>query len=99
LRRRALKAGSIGFGGGAIDCTVRNISDVGATLEVVTPLFIPDRFKLIIQSDGLNRPCQSFGAKNGAWGLHLIEARIGGADLSSRRAASLDSVRKPSFSR
>jgi hypothetical protein len=57
LRRRALKAGSIGFAGGAIDCTVRNISDVGATLDVVTPLFIPDRFKLIIQSDGLNRPC------------------------------------------
>ena len=47
-RRRVLKAGSISFCGGAIDCTVRNISDVGATLEVVDPLFIPDRFKLII---------------------------------------------------
>jgi PilZ domain len=56
-RRRALKAGSISFGGGAIDCTVRNISDTGAALEVVTPLFIPDRFKLIVQSDNLNRPC------------------------------------------
>jgi hypothetical protein len=51
-RRRILKAGFISFGGGAIDCTVCNISDAGATLEVVTPLFIPDRFKLIIQSDG-----------------------------------------------
>jgi hypothetical protein len=46
LRRRVLKADSISFGGGAIDCTVRNISDVGATLDVVTPLFVPDRFKL-----------------------------------------------------
>jgi hypothetical protein len=56
-RRRVLKAGSISFGGAAIDCTVRNISDTGAALEVVTPLFIPDRFKLIVPSDGLNRPC------------------------------------------
>ena len=57
-RRRVLKAGSISVGGGgAIDCTVRNISETGAALEVVTPLYIPDRFKLIIQSDGLNRLC------------------------------------------
>jgi hypothetical protein len=56
-RRRVLKAGSISFGGGVIDCIVRNISDTGAALEVVTPLYIPDRFKLIIQTDNLNRPC------------------------------------------
>jgi hypothetical protein len=56
-RRRVLKAGSISFGGGVIDCTVRSISDTGAALELVTPLFIPDRFTLIVQSDGLSRPC------------------------------------------
>jgi hypothetical protein len=56
-RRRVLKAGSISFGGGAFDCTVRNISDTGAALEVVTPLFIPDKFTLIVPSDGLSRPC------------------------------------------
>jgi hypothetical protein len=28
-RRRVLKAGSIAFGGGTIDCTVRSISDTG----------------------------------------------------------------------
>jgi hypothetical protein len=57
-RRRVLKAGSITFGGGAIDCTVRNISATGAALEVVSPLYIPDRFNLIVQSDNLNRPCR-----------------------------------------
>jgi hypothetical protein len=57
-RRRVLKAGVISVGGGTIDCTVRNISDTGAALEVVTPLYIPDRFKLIVQSDGLNRSCR-----------------------------------------
>jgi hypothetical protein len=57
-RRRVLKAGSISFGGGTFDCTVRNISDTGAALEVVTPLFIPDKFTLIVPSDGLSRPCR-----------------------------------------
>ena len=57
LRRRVLKAGSIEFGGGAIDCTVRNVSETGAALEVVTPLFIPDRFTLSVQTDQMRRPC------------------------------------------
>ena len=56
-RRRVLKAGSIVFGGSAIDCTVRNISASGAALEVVSPLFIPDRFKLLVPTDHLTQPC------------------------------------------
>ena len=57
-RHRVLKAGTIEFGGGAIDCTVRNISQTGAALEVVTPLFIPGRFTLFVPSEKLKRPCQ-----------------------------------------
>jgi hypothetical protein len=49
-RRRVLKAGSIEFGGGAIDCTIRNISETGAALEVVSPLYIPDRFTLVVHT-------------------------------------------------
>lgn len=56
-RRRILKGATIEFGGGAIDCTIRNISDLGAALEVVTPLFIPDRFTLYIPSDRFKRHC------------------------------------------
>jgi PilZ domain len=56
-RHRVLKTGSIQFGGGAIDCTVRNVSETGAALEVVTPLFIPDRFTLFVPSDQFKRPC------------------------------------------
>lgn len=33
-RQRVLKAGSIEFGGGAIDCVVRNLSPTGAAIEV-----------------------------------------------------------------
>jgi PilZ domain len=56
-RRRVLKAGSIEFGGGAIDCTIRNISGTGAALEVVSPLYIPDRFTLVVHTEQLKRPC------------------------------------------
>ena len=41
IRRRLLKAGTIEFGGGVIDCTVRNLSEFGAALDVVSPVGIP----------------------------------------------------------
>ena len=56
-RRRMFKAGTIEFGGGGIDCTLKNVSETGAQLEVVTPLFIPDRFTLSIASDKISRRC------------------------------------------
>jgi hypothetical protein len=68
-RRRILKVGSISFGGGSIDCTVRNLSATGAALEVVTPLFIPDRFKLIIQTENLNQPCHVVWRKERRMGV------------------------------
>ena len=52
-----LKAGTIEFGGGGIDCTVKNLSETGAALEVVSPLYIPDRFTLFVRSDQLKKPC------------------------------------------
>jgi len=56
-RRRILKAGTIEFGGGGIDCIVKNLSETGAALDVVTPLYIPDHFVLYIQSDQFKRRC------------------------------------------
>jgi hypothetical protein len=57
-RRRVLKAGSIEVGGDAFECTVRNLSDRGAALEVMTPLYIPDRFTLVLQSEQSKRECR-----------------------------------------
>jgi hypothetical protein len=69
-RRRVLKAGSIGLGsGGAIDCTVRNISETGAALEVATPLYIPDRFTLFVQADQLKRACRVVWRKERRMGV------------------------------
>ena len=33
-RNRVFKAGTIEFGGGGIDCTIRNVSNDGAALDV-----------------------------------------------------------------
>ena len=56
-RHRVLKAGTIEFGGGAISCTVRNLSDTGAALDVTSPVGIPERFTLIIQAEGKHLAC------------------------------------------
>lgn len=57
-RRRILKAGSIAMNGTSdIDCRVRNLSPLGACLEVDTPVGIPDDFVLVIESEHLKQPC------------------------------------------
>jgi len=56
-RHRILKAGTIEFSGDAIPCTVRNISETGAAVEINSPLWFPDRFTLNITSDGVRKPC------------------------------------------
>jgi hypothetical protein len=55
-RQRVLKGGTIEFGGGAITCTVRNISTTGAALDVTSPVGIPARFTLI--TGGSHLPCR-----------------------------------------
>jgi hypothetical protein len=58
LRHRTLKAGSISFNRAAgIDCRVRNLSPVGACLEVTSQVGIPDEFVLVIDADHLKQPC------------------------------------------
>lgn len=56
-RRSVLRAGTIEFNGGAIDCTVRNLSSKGALLEVVSPIGIPDEFTLVL-SGGHQTVCR-----------------------------------------
>lgn len=57
-RHRVLKGGTIEFGGGGIDCTVRNMSPTGAALDVLSPVGIPDKFNLLVSKDGLRFECR-----------------------------------------
>jgi hypothetical protein len=56
-RRRMLRAGTIEFDGGAIDCTVRNLSDPGAMVQVASPIGISTQFALRF-GGGQVMPCR-----------------------------------------
>jgi len=60
LLRRVFKAGQIAFNGGrsTIDCTVRGLSDLRASLAVINTADIPGQFKLRIEADDLSRVCR-----------------------------------------
>ena len=68
-RKRVLKAGTIEFGGGGIDCTVRNLSDTGAALSVESPVGIPTEFKLVVVSDQVSRMCHVVWRKENKIGI------------------------------
>jgi PilZ domain len=57
-RHRVLKAGTISFGGAGISCTVRNLSETGAALEVPSPVGIPAEFTLVVEADHTTRQCR-----------------------------------------
>ena len=71
-RRRLLKSGRISFGGGAaIDCTIRNLSETGAALEVSSPVGIPERFTLVVDADHRHLPCRVIWRKETRIGVHF----------------------------
>jgi hypothetical protein len=55
-----LKHGTLMFpGGGAVDCTVRNISSNGARVDIASPIGLPQAFTLVIETDRLMRRCHA----------------------------------------
>ena len=56
-RNRVLKAGKIEFGSSAINCMVRNITELGAMIDVTSPIGIPDHFTLALQT-GRHKYCR-----------------------------------------
>ena len=71
LRKRILKAGRINFGFGSIDCVVRNISETGASLEVESPVGVPERFELLIVADRCCKSCKVVWRKERRVGVHF----------------------------
>jgi hypothetical protein len=72
-RRRVLKAGTISFGGGgAISCTIRNLSEKGAALDVESPVGIPDLLTLSIEAEHSNRQCRVVWRKEKRIGVRFV---------------------------
>ncbi|WP_441242852.1 PilZ domain-containing protein [Tardiphaga sp. 768_D3_N2_1] len=57
-RHRVLKRGTLAFGGGGIDCTVRNLSASGARVDIASPLGLPQNLMLVIEADQFIRRCR-----------------------------------------
>ncbi len=71
-RRRLLKGGKISFGNGAvIDCTIRNLSDTGAALDVSSPVGIPERFMLVVEADRRHLPSRVVWRRERRIGVHF----------------------------
>lgn len=68
-RRRVFKGGTISFGGAAVDCTVRNVSNSGATLDVASLAGIPPSFKLAIRADDFVARCRIVWSKENRIGV------------------------------
>lgn len=57
-RERAFRPGTIQLGERSISCIVRNVSNEGAALDVVSPDGIPDNFVLVLTLDGVRHSCR-----------------------------------------
>ena len=85
---RTFLAGKIifNFGGSAIDCTVRRMSDDGATIELESGLGIPEHFQLSIAGEEGPRPCKRVWQSDKQLGLTFEAA----ADKDERHAAPVE---------
>lgn len=72
-RHRVLKAATISFGGGAISCTVRNLSVTGASLEVASPIGIPD--SIVLELEGGGRRCRVIWRKGKRIGVRFVDRK------------------------
>jgi hypothetical protein len=57
-RRRVLKGAIIEFNCGAHSCSVRNLSEAGAALDVPSAVTIPHESTLIMKTDGAGPNCR-----------------------------------------
>jgi hypothetical protein len=70
-QHRTLKAATVEFGGGAIDCAVRNLSKTGAALDVPTPVGIPGEFHLGEPERRLRFACRAVWRKASRIGVRF----------------------------
>jgi len=72
---RTLKAGSISFNrAGGIDCRVRNMSPVGACLEVSSQVGIPNDFVLVVGYDKFKQACHVVWRSDTRLGVEFLAA-------------------------
>ncbi len=56
-RYRVLKGATIAFDGNGVACTVRNLSSIGAAVDLASRVSLPPSFMLVIEKDQFIRRC------------------------------------------
>ena len=69
VRQRVFKAGTIEFDGCGVDCTIRNMSVVGAALDIVSPAGIPHEITLNILTNQVRQRCHIIWRKENRVGV------------------------------
>jgi hypothetical protein len=59
-----------------ISCTIRNLSPLGARLDVASALGIPERFDIIFDADRSIRPCRVIWQNEKQLGVEFAEPRF-----------------------
>ena len=87
-RGRTFLAGKIisNYGQSSIDCIVRQMSDVGAVIEVESALGIPEHFHLLIPGEGQPQPCKRAWQSDKQVGL-VFEATEAAKEEAARSGA------------
>jgi hypothetical protein len=77
-RQRTLKSGKIVFASGSftIDCIIRNLSELGARLQVPRAVAIPDHFSLVEVETGRTRQAHALWRRGGLMGVRFD--KVGG---------------------
>lgn len=80
-RGRTFLAGKVvfNFGRSAFDCTVRQLTDTGATVELESTVGIPDHFQLLMVGTNQTRPCKRLWQSDRQLGLVFEEQRASAA--------------------
>ncbi len=72
-RHRTFKGGAIIYGTAPlIDCTIRNMTEIGAGLEVSAQAAVPERFTLLIKPEGRKRNCHVVWRQSGKIGVEFV---------------------------
>ena len=71
-RYRVFKGGSITFEDSGIACTVRNMSEGGAAIDLDSPVTLPQSFKLAIARDNFVRNCRAVWRNDRRIGLAFV---------------------------
>ncbi|MCK1387207.1 PilZ domain-containing protein [Bradyrhizobium sp. 21] len=71
-RHRVFKGGTLTFENSGIACTVRNMSEGGAAIDLDAPVKLPQSFTLAIARDNFVRNCRTVWRSDTRIGLAFV---------------------------